>query len=200
MLAVISSAQAAIVSEQTWWFVARVGGIAALVLTALSVGWGLFLSSKIWDGRPTAAWLNALHRWFSALTVVFTGVHVAGLVLDDYVHFGVTDILIPGASDWKPIPVALGVVSLHLLLVVWGSSLAMKRIPRRWWKRIHLSSYAMFWLGLVHGVTAGTDAGHPAAIAVWASTTLGVTYLTLYRALTARPRRTATIRSAPSRS
>ena len=97
-------------------------------------------------------------------------------------------------------PVALGVVSFHLLLVVWVSSLAMRRIPRRWWKRIHLSSYAMFWLGLVHGVTAGTDAGHPASVAVFAVTTLGVTFLTLYRALTARPRRRSVVRSVPTHS
>ncbi len=191
---------AALLSEQVWWFTARAGGIVALVLTAASVMWGLFLSSKIWDGKPTAKWLNALHRWFSGLAVTFTGVHIVGLVLDDYVHFGWAEILVPFASDWRPLPVALGVVSFHLLIAVQISSLFMNRLPRRWWKRVHLSSYALFWLGLVHGVTAGTDASHPASVALWSVLTLGVLFLTVYRALTVRPRGGRTVSVSPARN
>ena len=110
-------------------------------------------------------------------------------MLDSYVHFGVTDVLVPFASDWKPSAVAWGIVTTYLLLAVQVSSLLMKRIPRHWWKRIHLTSWLLFWTGLVHGITAGTDASHPLYVAVTATMTLLVLFLTIARSLTAKRRR-----------
>ena len=34
----------------------------------------------------------------------------------------------------------------------------MKRIPKRWWRRIHLTSYAVAVMTTIHLFTAGTDA------------------------------------------
>ena len=62
----------------------------------------------------------------------------------------------------------------------------MKRIPRRWWKLIHLSSYGLFWAGLVHGATAGTDASNPIYIAGFSLLTIATVFLTGFRILSAR--------------
>lgn len=176
-------------NEQLWWYVARSGGIVALILTGMSVIWGLALSTKVMAGTPSPKWLLSLHKWLGALSVTFTGIHVGALVLDSYVSFGLTDILIPFASDWKPGAVAWGIVTTYLLLAVQVSSTFMKRIPRRWWKGIHMSSWALFWTGLIHGITAGTDASHPIYIAVTATMTLLVLFLTVTRSLTAKKAR-----------
>jgi DMSO/TMAO reductase YedYZ heme-binding membrane subunit len=120
--------------------------------------------------------------------VLFTGIHVAALVADTTVAFGWADVLIPFASSWNPAAVALGVVAGYLLVAVQLSSMLMKRLPRRMWKWIHLSSYGLFWLGIAHGATAGTDAGHPLYIAATAVTTLVVVFLTTYRSLASRRR------------
>jgi predicted ferric reductase len=183
--------------EQLWWWVARSGGIVALVLTGLAVIWGLALSTKVMQGTPTPKWLLSLHRWLGGLSVTFTGVHVAALVLDSYVHFGVAEILVPFASDWKPGAVAWGVVSMYLLVAVQLTSLMMRRIPRTWWKRVHMTSWVLFWTGLIHGVTAGTDASHPLYVAVTALMTLLVVFLTTFRILASRrrPRRTSNARA-----
>jgi predicted ferric reductase len=173
-------------SEQLWWYVARSGGIVALVLTGLSVIWGLLYSTKLLKGRPGPKWTLDLHRFLGGASVVFTGIHVAALMLDSYVHFGWTDVLIPFASDWKPGAVAWGIVTAYLLVAVQGTSLLMKRIPRKWWKGIHLSSYALFWTGLVHGITAGTDSAHPLYIGSSALAVIAVLGLTVYRILTQR--------------
>ena len=167
--------------EQLWWFVARSGGIVALVLTGLSVIWGLALSTKVMAGTPSPKWLLALHRWLGGLSVTFTAVHIAGLVFDNYVSFGLTDILVPFASAWKPAAVAWGIVSMYLLLAVQLTSVFMKRIKRSWWKRIHMSSWLLFWTGLIHGITAGSDAGHPLYVAVTGVMTLAVVFLTAVR-------------------
>jgi hypothetical protein len=115
--------------------------------------------------------------------VVFTGFHLAGLVADSYVHFGVAEVLVPFASRWKPGPVALGVVSLYLLAAIEISSLLMRRLPRRIWKGIHLTSYALFWAATFHMVTAGTDASNPIARAVAVLAMVVVVFLTLVRLL-----------------
>lgn len=186
-------------SEQLWWYVARSGGIVALALTGLSVIWGLAYSLKLAKGRPGPQWTLDIHRFLGGAAVAFTGVHVLGLVLDDYVHFGWADILVPFASDWQPGAVAWGIVAMYLLAAVEITSLMMKRLPRRWWKRVHLASYALFWTGLIHGITAGTDAGNPLYVGGSVAAVLLVLVLTVQRILTQRALRRPAI-AAPASS
>lgn len=172
--------------DQIWWYVARSGGIVALLLAGLAVLWGLALSTRVLRGTPAPAWLLAVHRRLGGLALAFTGVHVAGLVLDDHVEFGPSEILVPLASAWKPGPVAWGVVAAYLLVAVEVSSLLMRRLPRRWWKAIHASSWVLLWTGLVHGATAGTDAGHPAYVAATATMAILTVFLTGHRIVGSR--------------
>jgi DMSO/TMAO reductase YedYZ heme-binding membrane subunit len=124
-----------------------------------------------------------------------TGLHLAGLVADSYVHLGAADLLIPFASSWRPGAVALGVVAMYLLAAVELSSLLMRHLSRRAWRRIHLSSYGAFWLSTFHLGTAGTDASHPLSRVAVALTIAIVVFLTLVRALSGRGRsRTAAAR------
>lgn len=185
--------------DQIWWYVARSGGIVALILAALSVIWGLLLSTRVTGGRPTPKWLTSLHRYLGTLTVTFTAVHVGALVADSYVAFGWSDIFVPLASEWKPVPVAFGIVALYLLAAVQVSSLVMKRMPRRWWKLIHLSSFGLLWAGLVHGATAGTDAANPVYVLTMAALACATLLLTLFRLLAGRRRRRGA-RSIPGRA
>ncbi len=176
---------------ELWWYVARSGGIVALILTGMSVIWGLALSTKVMNGTPSPKWLLSLHKWLGALSVTFTGIHIGALALDSYVQFGLADIVIPYASEWKPGPVAWGIVTTYLLIAVQASSMLMRRIPRRWWKAIHMSSWALFWTGIVHGITAGTDATNPLYVAVTGAMTLLVVWLTVSRTLISKRRRRA---------
>ena len=178
-------------NPQLWWLVARATGVVAWGLLTASVIWGLLLSTRLTRGRPTPAWLTDLHRFLGGAAVVFTTLHLGGLVADSYTHFGVADLLVPLASAWKPGPIALGVVALYLLLAVELSSLLMRRLPRRWWKAIHLSSFGLFWIATLHFVTAGTDAANPllaVSVDVAAAT---VVFLTFVRTLSPRPSRRA---------
>ena len=186
-------------SPELWWYTARAGGMVALALAGASVVWGLLLSTRVLQGRPSPRWLLDLHRFMGGAAVAFTGIHVAALVADTTVAFGWTDVLIPFASSWNPGAVALGVVAGYLLLAVQLSSMLMKRLPRRLWKWIHLSSYGLFWLGITHGALAGTDAGNPIYIALTAIATLIVLFLTTYRSLAQRRSRPAArVRRTPA--
>jgi len=186
-------------SEQIWWYTARSSGIVALVLVTASVVWGLLFSTRLLQGRPSPKWLLSLHRYLGGLSVAFTAVHVAALVADSYVEFGLSEIFVPMASQWQPGPVAWGVVGMYLLAAVEITSLLMRRLPRRLWRWIHLSSYALFWLAIVHGATAGTDAGEALYVTGSRAAILLVAFLSAYRSLTKRRVRKRAARPASTR-
>jgi DMSO/TMAO reductase YedYZ heme-binding membrane subunit len=66
-------------------------------------------------------------------------------------------VTVPYATDWKPGAVALGILAMWLLVAVELTSLAMRRLPRRIWRGVHLTSYLAFLLGSLHAAFAGTD-------------------------------------------
>lgn len=186
-------------TPEIWWYLARASGIVAWALLTLAVIWGLLVSTRLLRGRPGPRWLLDLHRFLGGSAVTFTAVHVGALVADSYVHFDLVDLLVPLASNWKPLPVALGVVALWLLLAVEVTSLAMRHLPRRHWRWVHLTSYGLFWLATLHGLTAGSDADR--ALYAWVTNlaVITVVFLTLHRALVDRRSRPA-VTSRPRHS
>jgi len=185
-------------SSQTWWYVARASGLVAWALAALAVLWGLALSTRALGKKPKAPWLLDLHRFLGGLTVVFVAVHLTGLVADTYVYYGWAELFIPFASTWKPNAVAWGVVAFYLLVAIEITSLLKDRLPKKLWKGVHFTSYAMYAFATVHLLTAGTDAQNQ--VLHWSViVSIGlVAFFTLYRVL--GPGRAASVRSGAGRS
>jgi predicted ferric reductase len=152
-------------NEQIWWYVARSGGIVAWVLVTLSVFWGLALSTKVLGKRGAPAWLLDIHRWFAALSIVFTAIHILALVADSYIYFSWSEIFVPMASTYEPGGVAWGIVGFYFLVAIQVTSLVMRKIPRKLWRYVHFSSFLVFAFATVHGQQAGTDATND--IYVW---------------------------------
>ena len=144
-------------NPQVWWFAARSGGIVAWALVTASVCWGLFLSTRAASKATQPAKLLDLHRFFGMAALLFTGIHIAGLVADTYVHFGWVEVLVPWASEWQASNVAWGVIGFYLLLAVELTSLVMKRLPRAVWRQIHRTSFGLYVFATYHGMTAGSD-------------------------------------------
>ena len=145
-------------NPQLMWYVSRSSGIIAWSLVTMSMCWGLFISTKAVAKASTPAWLLDFHRYLGGLSVVFTGVHLAGLVGDNYVYFGWAELFVPMASEWQPGAVAFGVVGFYLLIAIEVTSLAMKRLPRRIWRWVHRSSFVLYFVATYHAIAAGTDA------------------------------------------
>lgn len=144
-------------NSEFWWYVTRSSGIVAWLMLTASVVWGILLSTKAFPNQRRPVWLLALHRWLSGLMVSFLAIHLAALIADSYVTFDVADLLVPFASEWKPGAIALGVIGMWLLVAVQLTSLAVRRLPRRVWRFVHLSSYLAFWLTSFHAAFAGSD-------------------------------------------
>lgn len=179
-------------ASHTWWYVARAGGLVAWGLVLASCVWGLLHATRALGRRPTPAWMLSTHRYVGALAVVFTGVHILGLVADSYVSFGIDEVLVPFASSWHPVAVAWGVVAMWMLVAVEGTSLAREHLPQHVWRGIHLLSYPILAFTTVHLLAAGTDAKsllpETLAVAVGVVTVFGAALLVTWRsAPKARP-------------
>ena len=169
------------------WDVARAGGLVAWGLATASVVWGLALSTRLARRRPWPAWLLDMHRLLGALAVIFTVVHVGAVLLDSYTNFGIADVLVPFAASWHPTAVAWGIVAFYLLVAVEATSLARGRIGKRWWRRAHYGSFALFISATVHAVTAGTDTKTDLVLGAIVLLSLPVAALTAIRIGTPAP-------------
>lgn len=146
-----------------WWYVTRASAIIAWALMVVSVTWGILLSTRVMKPKDNPSWLLDLHRWLAGLSVVFVGIHMASLFIDTYAAFTLKDLFIPFHSQYKKIawlggwPIALGVICTYILIAVQVTSLMMKKLPRKYWKAIHYSSYALVLLVSFHAGWSGTD-------------------------------------------
>jgi DMSO/TMAO reductase YedYZ heme-binding membrane subunit len=144
-----------------YWYTSRATGIVGYALLAASLAWGISHSIRLFK-QPRPPWMLDMHRFLSGLACIFVGIHVFVLLFDKFAHYTVLDLLVPfsGQSSLaakSPIPMALGIVSLYLLLAVEFTSLAMKKLPRKLWKGIHYLSYALFAFVTIHVLMMGTD-------------------------------------------
>ncbi len=148
---------------QIWWYVTRASAIIAWTLMVVSVMWGIALSTRVLKPHDNPGWLLDLHRWMSGLSVVFVGLHMFSLYMDSYAHFSPADLFVPFHSTYTKIaalgawPIALGVLCFYLMIAVQGTSLMMRILPRKFWKAIHYSSYAVVLLVSFHAGWSGTD-------------------------------------------
>jgi DMSO/TMAO reductase YedYZ heme-binding membrane subunit len=128
----------------------------------------------------------AVHRFLGGTAVLFVGLHIIGIAADNYVHFGWADALVPMASRWRTGAVAWGIVAMYLLLAVELTSLMMKRLPKRLWRSIHLTSFVLYAMSHLHAILAGHDV-HARLYRVAALTAIQVVaFLAIVRILAGR--------------
>ena len=168
-------------NPQFWWYVARASGMVAGVLIALTIIWGLLLTTKMIPRKGLPAWLTDLHRGLGGLACIFIGIHMFALFADSYEHFAWKELFVPFASAWKTGPVAWGVGAFWLLVIVEGTSLAQRRMSRKVWRSLHYLSYPVAVLVAVHAMTAGTDSDNPWFVWITYGLVGLASLLTLYR-------------------
>jgi DMSO/TMAO reductase YedYZ heme-binding membrane subunit len=145
------------VTSQTWWYIARSGGIVAWALLAASVFWGVALSSRFLGKKPKPNWMLDLHRFLGGLAVVFTVIHVLALIADSYVTITFVNVLVPFTGSYRVTELAWGIVAMYLLLAVEVTSLLRRRLGTRLWRGIHYLSFPLFVASTAHLMLVGTD-------------------------------------------
>ena len=164
------------------WYAARAAGIVAYLLLSAVVALGLTLSGR----RRLPKWprfaLEDVHRFAGILAGTFVAIHVATIAIDSYTPISLTALLVPFVSSFKPLPVALGIVSAELLVALAVTNrLRGRGLSYQAWRRAHYLGFAVWAAAAAHGITAGTDRG-----GAWLLLVYGVSIATIGGLLAAR--------------
>jgi sulfoxide reductase heme-binding subunit YedZ len=140
-----------------FWITSRAAGIAALVLSSLSVTLGLLMGGRLLKGRGPDP--RAAHEALSLATLAALLVHGLTLLGDGFLHPSLADVSLPFVSGYKTLWTTTGIVAFWALLLLGLSYYARARIGVQRWRRLHRFTALAWILGLVHSLGEGTDAG-----------------------------------------
>ena len=82
-----------------------------------------------------------------------------------------------------------GIYALYLMIVIQVSSWMMKRIPKKIWHAIHLTSYALFVMVTIHGFMVGSDTSNMVLLLTMAGIIGIVAFSLMARILQGRAKR-----------
>jgi sulfoxide reductase heme-binding subunit YedZ len=179
MLTLISQALS-LDSSQVFWFITRAAGLMAYLLFWLSTVWGLAVSSKIFDRLLNRPFTFDTHGYLSLLALGFIFIHVVVLLWDSYAPFSLVQLIVPFTSSYRPLPVALGILSLYLTLLVTVSFYLRRRIGYKTSRLLHYVSFLAYVGATVHGILAGADTPLFSTQLIYEETAVVVLLLTVY--------------------
>ena len=163
------------------WMAIRGSGLIAYVLLAGSTIWGLLISTKVLGRAVKAKPVAWFHESLAIGSLMATGVHMYFLFNHDFIDFGYRSLLVPGASAWRPLPVALGIVAFYMVFVITVSFYVKKWIGQNAWRVIHMASFGTFIAAALHGVFSGTDTANAVVVTMYVSSLAVVTLLMIIR-------------------
>jgi sulfoxide reductase heme-binding subunit YedZ len=181
-------------TDPTFWLLARASGFTAYGLLTASVLAGLVLKSRPFGRALKPAATTDVHRFLALLGFGMLAIHGVSLMLDGTVHMPLAGLFVPGASPYRPVAVAVGVLATELMGLIYLSFFLRRRIGARNWRRLHWATYLVFLSATVHGVASGTDSAQPWAHDLYLGAVAAVAFATAWRALN-RPTRPVTERS-----
>ena len=145
-------------AEMRIWLAARAAGFVTLGLLTLQVVLGLVLSHP--TNKTTWKLSKLLFPWHEnswVFVMAFLVLHVITIVADPYAGVGIGGAIVPGLSEYRSVPVALGTLALYALLVTGLTARYTKLLPKGLWLKLHRLSLVVLALSWFHGVLAGTD-------------------------------------------
>jgi sulfoxide reductase heme-binding subunit YedZ len=147
--------------SEALWALGRGTGIVALVMLTLSLVLGIVTRS----GRPVPGLgrfgVADVHRTAALTGTGLIAAHVGSLLLDPYAQLHVVDLAFPFLADYRPLWLGLGTLAVDLLAVVTVVSLLRHRVGPRVFHAVHLATYALWPVALVHALGSGSDAWSP---------------------------------------
>ncbi|MCX6762163.1 MAG: ferric reductase-like transmembrane domain-containing protein [Candidatus Moranbacteria bacterium] len=159
-------------NELPWdWYIVRASALTGFLLLYISVFAGTV--SCLPGIRKYFLRFGSLsfHCWISLQALIFAAIHGFSLLFHKFIPFGLADIFIPFHSDYEPFLVALGTVSLYLIIILITTSYARKYISQKLWRTIHFLNIALYFFSIIHALYLGTDlkSGLLREIFIWAN-------------------------------
>ncbi|MGE5702589.1 MAG: ferric reductase-like transmembrane domain-containing protein [Clostridia bacterium] len=151
------------------WETIRFLGITAYVLLFLGVSLGMLYSMPFWKGKAKAT-LYKVHS-YTTITGTFCAIlHAMTLIVDTYMPFSWTDILVPFSAENDPIWNGLGSLALYSTLLLILTTDLRTKLNKNVWRFLHLCSYPTFVIAMIHGIEIGTDTQSPLMYLLYIST------------------------------
>lgn len=145
-------------APKAYWYLSRATAFVSLSLLWLSMALGIGISNKMARVWPGAAAAFAIHEYVSLLGLAFALFHALLLLGDKYINFTLSQVLMPFASvGYHPFWVGVGQIGFYIWALVAFSFYIRQGIGQKTWRLIHFLSFAMYAMGLVHGLFSGTD-------------------------------------------
>jgi|SRR3954447_16648756 predicted ferric reductase len=141
--------------QEILWFVSRACGLVSLLLLTGTVVLGCAHATRASTGGWQRFTLHALHRNLSLLALVFLTIHIGSAIIDGYVPLQWVDAVVPFVSDYHPVWTGLGAVAFDLMIAVLVTSLLRARLSQRIWRTVHVASYALWPIAMIHGLGIG---------------------------------------------
>lgn len=180
-------ALAAAASSPTLWYVTRATATAAYVMLSLSVLLGMVRSISRQTGERLTWIVDELHQVVATLALVLVGMHLLSLLLDPFLPFTLTNLLVPLTEPYRPLAARLGVLAVYGMVLVSVSSWLRRRITFGAWRGIHYFSLVTFALATAHGFLAGSDAAEPWMRGLYAGAAGAFVFLLLVRLFAGTP-------------
>jgi methionine sulfoxide reductase heme-binding subunit len=138
------------------WQIIRSFGIVSYLMIAAGICIGILYSFPNLPKKYKASFYK-LHTFFTNGGTVIGLLHGVITVIDTYMPFSWSEILIPFTAKNSPFLNGLGTLSAYGLLILIFTSDIRNKLKKKVWFTIHLSSYPIFIMAFIHGFFLGTD-------------------------------------------
>jgi methionine sulfoxide reductase heme-binding subunit len=153
------------------WYIVRASALVGFLLLYVSIFVGTV--SCLPGIKKYFLRLKSLnfHCWISLQALIFALIHGVALLFHKFIPFSLADILIPFHASYEPLLVALGTISLYLMIILIATSYGRKYISQKVWRAIHFLNIALYAFSIVHALFLGTDlkSGLLREIFIWAN-------------------------------
>src|SRR5580704_1691282 len=140
-----------------FWLASRAAGIAALILSSLSVCLGLLMGGGL--VKRSGPEMRVAHEALSLATLSALAAHGLTLLGDAYLHPTLVDVAIPFVSGYMTLWTSMGIVAFWALAILGVSYYLRTKIGVQRWRKLHRFTALAWMLGIAHSLGEGTDAG-----------------------------------------
>lgn len=142
--------------ETLEWYAIRATGTVAYLLLYMAVLTGLFSIVQKKRKKKINNLLH-LHEALSDWSLILTCGHLGVLLIDSYFPFKLSEVLIPFASGYETISMAMGTIAFYFLIITIITSKFRKKIGYQRWRKLHSLNPILYILVTFHGLMSGTD-------------------------------------------
>ncbi|MBI0577287.1 ferric reductase-like transmembrane domain-containing protein [Neobacillus cucumis] len=142
--------------ESLEWYAIRATGVVAYLLLYLAALTGLYSTVQKKRKKKINGILH-FHEVLSDWSLIMTCGHLGILLIDSYFPFKLSEVLIPFASGYETISMAMGTIGFYFFILTLLTSKFRKKIGYQRWQKLHALNPILYILVTLHGLMSGSD-------------------------------------------